>query len=494
MTFFRKSFQDVTKKEAALLALILVSLVLYSTSTLTTKPRLFFDEGLFIEQAHNFATSGILDTVVAPGAYSGIPHVANSSGISATLPLAALFKIFGFSIELARVYALLWMAVFLVAAYVFVRRYFGSIAAFGSVLLIATFAPFHANGRMAMGDIPGMTYLLISLLLLRTHLFLAGIFLGLCLVARPSVYAFAVIAVAAHQLYMHGKGSLRPLILLAAGTAIPVLLELIVYLPGPLTTAWWQATLLFLKKPTFGVATSHMESIINNLAAFAHETTLIYLLLLLATLAVAWWTRGRTAWDRGIVLFASLYGLLGFLYFLRSPGWFKYLLPLQLVLFLFLPAALTIIFERLQRFAPSVLRRVRPERLAIAAVILLAVVQSVQLRYFSDIYRAVDAQEVAMHLKARMVAEDTAAFIHASPVAMFFPVEQKYSFFVVNEELAVGKNPLDFSIRDLPTYIVMPREGLSEFSAAFDAAHMQFLADHYALETTYGRFNVYRLR
>src|SRR3990167_4605106 len=336
MTFFRRWFQNVTKGEAALLGLILISLVLYSTSTLTTKPRLFFDEGLFIEQAHNFAISGILDIAVAPGEYSGIPHVANSSGISATLPLSALFKAFGFSIELARTYA-------------FVRRYFGSIAGFGSVLLIATFAPFHANGRMAMGDIPGMTYLLISLLLLRTHVFLAGVFLGLCLVARPSVYAFAVLAVAAHQLYMYGKGALRPLILLAAGTAIPVMLELIVYLPGPLTISWWHSTLLFLKKPTFGIGASHLESFVNNLAAFMHETTLIYLLLLIATIAIAWWIRGRAVWDRGIVLFASLYGLLGFLYFLRSPGWFKYLLPLQLILFLFLPAALTVIAERLQR-------------------------------------------------------------------------------------------------------------------------------------------------
>ena len=494
MTFFRRWFQNVTKGEAALLGLILISLVLYSTSTLTTKPRLFFDEGLFIEQAHNFAISGILDIAVAPGEYSGIPHVANSSGISATLPLSALFKAFGFSIELARAYALLWMALFLVVAYAFVRRYFGSIAGFGSVLLIATFAPFHANGRMTMGDIPGMTYLLISLLLLRTHVFLAGVFLGLCLVARPSVYAFAVLAVAAHQLYMYGKGALRPLILLAAGTAIPVMLELIVYLPGPLTISWWHSTLLFLKKPTFGVGTSQIESFVNNLAAFMHEPTLIYLLLLIATIAIAWWIRGRAVWDRGIVLFASLYGLLGFLYFLRSPGWFKYLLPLQLVLFLFLPAALTVIAERLQRFAPLPFSRLRTATVATIIVVLLAGMQLVQLMYFSDIYHGTDAQDAASYLKEGMSEDDTIAFIHASQVAMFFPIERKYGFFVVNEDLTVGKNPLDFSIRDLPTYIVMPREGLTEFSAAFDEAHMQYLREEYSLEITYGRFNVYHLR
>ena len=494
MTSVRQWFANISKTELVLLALILISLALYSATTLTTKPRLFFDEGLFIEQAHNFALYGVLDIAVAPGEYSGIPHVANSSGISATLPLSALFKVFGFSLELARTYALVWMAFFIVAAYVFVRRYFGSIAGFGSLALIATFAPFHANGRMAMGDILGMTYLLISLLLLRTHVFLAGVFLGLCLVARPSVYAFAVLAVVAHQLYLYGKGALRPLILLAAGTAISVIFGLIVYLPGPLTTSWWHSTLLFLKEPTFGVGTSQIESIVNNLAAFVHETTLIYLLLLIATIAIAWWIRGRTVWDRGIVLFASSYGLLGFLYFLRSPGWFKYLLPLQLILFLFLPAALTVIAERLQRFAPLPFSRLRTATVATIIVVLLAGMQLVQLMYFSDIYHGTDAQNVASHLKERMSEDDTFAFIHASPVAMFFPVEQKYSFFVVNEDLAVGKNPLDFSIRDLPTYIVMPREGLTEFSAAFDEAHMQYLREEYSLEITYGRFNVYHVR
>ncbi|HEY4526922.1 MAG TPA: hypothetical protein VJK53_03705 [Candidatus Paceibacterota bacterium] len=476
------------------MGIVIAGLIAYSLLSLTTKPRLFFDEGLFIEQAHNFATYGVLDIAVTPGEYSGIPHVANSSGISATLPLAALFKVFGFSIELARTYALLWMAFFLVAAYAFACRYFGSIAGFGSMVLIATFAPFHTNGRMAMGDIPGMTYLLISLLLLRTHVFLAGVFLGLCLVARPSVYAFAVIAVAAHQLYVYGKGALRPLILLAAGTAIPVILELIVYLPGPLTTSWWHSTLLFLKKPTFGVGASQIESIVNNLAAFVHETTLIYLLLTVVTIVVAWLWRGRAMWDRGIVLFASLYGLLGFLYFLRSPGWFKYLLPLQLILFLFLPSALAIIIDRFQRFAPEIVSKISSAKIATVIVVLLVSMQVIQLTYFSDIYHGTDAQNVATYLKERMLENDTIAFIHASQVAMFFPAEKKYSFFVVNEDLAVGKNPLRFSQDELATFIVMPREGLSDFSSEFNEERVQVLEYEYELEATYGRFNVYQLR
>src|SRR3989344_3440772 len=117
MNALRNVLSHITKTEIVLLSLILLALCIYAASTLTTKPRLFFDEGFFIEEAHNFSEHGKLDIITAPNEYSGLPHIANSSGFSAMLPLAAVFKVFGFGVGQARAYAVFWMLAFLVVAY-----------------------------------------------------------------------------------------------------------------------------------------------------------------------------------------------------------------------------------------------------------------------------------------------------------------------------------------------------------------------------------------
>jgi hypothetical protein len=100
---------------------------------------------------------------------------------------------------------------------------------------------------------------------------------------------------------------------------------------------------------------------------------------------------------------------------------------------------------------------------------------------------------VAARLQHSVQPSETIAFIHAPQVSMFFDASQKYSFFVVNESLSVGNNPLDFGSAELPDFIVMPSEGLEGFSAAFDAPHMQRLRDEYRPMLSYGRFDVYGL-
>ena len=253
----------MTKKEVALLTIILGAIIIYSWSTLTTKPRLFFDEGFFIEEAHNFSERAKLDIITAPHEYSGLPHIANSSGFSATLPLAGVFKVFGFGLEQARSYALFWMIAFLAVAYIFVRKHFGIVSAFQSVLLLATFPPFHSNGRMLMGDIAGFTYLLVALLLLPRAIFPAGVFLGLCVVSRPSVYAVALIGTLAYLVYSYRKEALKPLLKLIGGVSISVVLSILLYLPHSLTPSFWRDSLLFLAKPTFGVTSTFTENLLQ---------------------------------------------------------------------------------------------------------------------------------------------------------------------------------------------------------------------------------------
>ena len=93
--------------------------VIFSVWHLTTAPRLWLDEAKNIELAESFATAGKLDIEIAPGIFTGAPHLLQSTGYPATLPLALFFKIFGFGLAQARIYMLLWILATLAILYLF---------------------------------------------------------------------------------------------------------------------------------------------------------------------------------------------------------------------------------------------------------------------------------------------------------------------------------------------------------------------------------------
>lgn len=480
--------------EILILIAVIAAVSAYSLATLTTKPRLSFDEGFVIESARNLSALGVHDIITAPNTFSGLPHIASSIGFSVTVPLAASFSVFGFSVELARVYALLWMLALLAILYVFARRYFGSWNAAEALLLFATFPPFHSNGRMVMGEIPGFAYLLISLLLLRHSVFAAGIFLGLSFVSRPSLYAFSVIAVVAQVIFEHRRHALRPLLALGGGTFLSVGASFALYYPSWLQSTWWHGTLSFLENPSFGATFSATENLTRNIASFTQEPTFIYFSFLIIAIIAAYALTGRHIWSKGLVLFSFVYGALVFGYFLKSPGWFKYLLPLQLLVFIFLPSSLEIIAQRTHRYLPLILQKIRPRVFATGAVAALVILQLVQLMFFADIYAGNDARETAAFVAGRSSPTAAVAFIHSPQVAMEISADRKYSFFAVNEELLVGGNPLEFEPDERAAYIVMPRDDLSTFSDQFNAARMRVLKEEYVLLASFGRFNVFVLR
>lgn len=479
------------------LGVAILFLVFYSLPNLTTKPRLSYDEGFFIEEAHNFEQFGVLDIITAPNTFSGLPHIASSSGFPGTLPLAIFFGLVGFGIEQARAYALLWMMLCLIAVYFLARREFGITSAIGTTLLIVTFPPFHNSGRMAMGDIPGFTYLLISLLLLARHSFSGGFFLGLAVISRPSVYAGAFVAKILQFLYSKGRRAIQPVFFVTLSVLISIFISLALYLPGSVTKEWWIKTFLFLRAPTFGLGNTPGHNFIQNVFGFFTEQTLIYFSLLFILIVIAYFFGGKRLWSKDFVVFTSIYGLFVLAYFMKSPGWLKYLLPVQLIIFFYLPSALLILAERFlvytRRFYfANFFSRVNAKRLASFAVGICVCLHLVQLFFFADIFKSSETQQTYSFLVSRE-STSTVAFIHTSAVAALFPSERKYSFNVVNETLFVGENPLGFSKDHLSTYIVMPDE-ISSFSRQFQGAYQETLNVYYSMVFHTGQLVVYRLK
>src|SRR3989344_2473257 len=144
------------------LGAVLLFILAYSLSTLTTKPAYWYDEAINVELSRTFSETGKLDLVIAPNTVSGKGATVGSTGYPVTLPLSAFFKLFGFGMAQARIYMLLWMSACILGFFFVAHRLWGSFVAYFGTLLFATFAPFYGNGRTVMGEVPGFLFFVLS--------------------------------------------------------------------------------------------------------------------------------------------------------------------------------------------------------------------------------------------------------------------------------------------------------------------------------------------
>jgi hypothetical protein len=286
--------------------------------------------------------------------------------------------------------------------------------------------------------------------------------------------------------------AVQDLFLIGCGVLFSAAISFLLYLPDSKTSLWWHDTALFFKNPLFGVDYSLKESIFRNLSSIFTEPTLIYFCFLTILIFVGYFFKGKRTWNKNITFFVFIYGIFAFLYFLKSPGWFKYLLPLQLFIFIYLPPALITIAESIAPYIHRKLIRVSPRAIASVMLVFLIAVQLAQLLFFAKIYSSNDVSEAKVFLETQQTSTSSIAFIHTPQLAMFFPADKKYSLMVVNEELSVGENPLYLPLQKLPTFIVLTNS-IRGFSTKLDDS-LAVLNERYSLIREVGRFNIFKLK
>ena len=255
--------------------LILFGVLALSFSTLTTKPQIWVDEAKSIELARNFMDFGKLNIQTAPGEFTGFPEILQSTGYPVTVPLAVFFKIFGYGLVQARIYMLVWMLAALSAVFMLGRRLFGDFSAIFAVLLIASFASFYDSGRTVVGEIPGFVFLLSGLYfwLDRNNYFFSGLFFGLSIVSKPSVFTWIIPTIVLILLFER-KDFLKKIFLTGFGMVPAALGWILLVLGNPFIKASWINILNFYRNPYQSVSLS--ENVISNLSRVLQSTTLIY--------------------------------------------------------------------------------------------------------------------------------------------------------------------------------------------------------------------------
>ena len=112
-------------------------------------------------------------------------------------------------------------------------------------------------------------------------------------------------------------------------------------------------TIRYFYTNPYGITTT--SYVATNLQSFIHTPTLLYFAVLLIGIGIARYciTRYTDADSHHLLLydFTIIYSILAFIYYLRSPGWLRYIIIAEFLILLILPHATSLLFSR---YAPSI--------------------------------------------------------------------------------------------------------------------------------------------
>lgn len=453
-------------------------MVIWSSGTLLTKPKLWIDEAMTINTARSFMTHGVLSPETAPNTFFQFPHLVQSTGYPLTLTLAGFFKVFGYGFYQARILMLLWIVAALSLVFFLAKKLFSREQACWSLLLISSFASFYANGRTAVGEIPGFAFLLAGFyfMLVRRRYFWAGIFWGLSVVTKPSVFGLVIPAIFLTFL-LERSGFFRKIVPLALGMMPAAVVWILLLVPRPFNGETWLSIAHFYKNP---YSSSIAGNVIRNLSGVFHSTTLIYFglffLLVLGARLLLKETRLSSLYT-----FTLVYSLLAFVYYLRSPGWLRYILIAELLILFILPP----VIGALTAYAKERLKKVSMNANTFANFILgfLVIVQIAQMFTIAKIFAGDNALRTAVYLEKNF-PDSAIGLLNAPELAILLNPSRVFLAVYLTGLPIIGENPLLLS--KPPAVIVSPTGN------PFAAEGRKILYERYGSSSVAGGYGIYK--
>ncbi|GEM_PF-1009019 len=457
----------LTREHVLFAGLVLFALY-FSLADFLVRPALWFDEGITIEIARNFSLYGHLDVLSAPHVFSGLPYLVGTNGYPLTIPLALVFKVFGLGLLQARIFMLFWLCATLIALYGVTKKLFGPPAALSATALTVTFASFYGNGLTATGEMPALFFFILGIWFLigRKDYFWTGIFWGLAMASKPGVFLLLAHTTVLYvllfdrerwfkKIFTAGLGFLPP-VLLWIGLAFPLTLEtfysVIAYLLNPIDIPFITEFLRGLPVHTYeGIvvsnATTATENVSANLRLLVTSSTLIYFTLLSALVVAGLYLgRAASAFRREALGLLFVYGSLVVFFFVRGPGWFRYLFGVEVLIFVLLYPALQELFSLIRgRLAKTWASGYVREWNLFAVIIVLGLFQLFQLYFLSDVPRSTKPLEAIAYVQELMTADThaTVGIYDAPALAAFTDPERTYHISQPHiGYLPLGESPL----------------------------------------------------
>lgn len=405
-------------------------------------PKYWWDESFTVEIARTFLEIRKIDITVAPRSPSNIAVALNANGFPLSLPLAGFFSLFGIGVLQARVFMLMLLITAVFVIFSVLKKFFDRESAILGGILVATFASFYANGRTATGDIPGFILMLLGLfyILKKEFYFTGGILLGLAAVTKTSLYHMVFPAITLVFIFLYGKHFWKGTIKVASGSILIGALWLLLLLPRPYNLADIYPAVDFYRNPIN--KPSLLDRFPASLTEILSQSTIIYFLILAGIIVLAYFkSREDDEAKRGFFLFAFFYALFQLVVFLRSPGWNRYLLGIELLTLILLYPALKNLLGK--------------QKYVIPAVLSLALLQGIHYFTFPDFFSnpGPEVAEVAINKELARNPLSTIGFVNHPMMASLVHGDRKYQLVRVGGNTYAGANPLDLPPEKMPTYM-----------------------------------------
>ena len=413
------------------------------TGTFVEFPKYWHDEAFALEQARTFLELGRLDFTVAPYKPSGMAIAMSANGPPLSIPLAGVFSLFGIGLLQARVYMLFWLVAVTIAVYLFLKKTFDTPSAVVGTLLMATFASFYANGRTATGDIPGLFFAVTALYFFvhKQQYAWRGIFFALAAVTKTSAFHMALPAAGIALLFFERNRFFLPAIRFGMGALLIICLWFLILLPYPYSFSEFTPLIEFYKNPTHKA--SLLEQFSGGIPSPLFSSTIGYFSVLASILLLAFFKNRRAIPDtqKRIYVFIAIYAVLQTIVFLRSPGWLRYLVPLEIFI-------LMLLFPALSTLASS-------KKISYALAGLLIGFQLTHYLFFSNILSRPDSTPHAVVLNQLLNENSgsTIGFVDNLMVSAFIPSSKKFHYIYLGGSTYAGAHPFTLPEEQWPDFM-----------------------------------------
>lgn len=436
------------------LPLVLLVVLGFGTWKLTESPAIWGDEGMIVELAVNLVRHGEMKMQLAPNLFAS--PAFTSTGFPVVFPVAASFAMFGVGILQARVVMVIFMLLCVGIFFLLAQKLHGTKIALLSSLLVATFPPFYGDGKNVLGEVPGMFFLFSFLFALhrlltttkyqRAMALVTGLSLGLCVVTKPIfLLLIPAVGLGAILFWKQRPRDLGVWLLLVLGGITPLFVW---FSTQFLATDSASDILGFYSNP---YQLENIQSVIlTNILRFARESTPLYLAIFFGIWAVSFLRRAWTKQVDAIETIAFLFTGAILAAYLRTPGWYRYFFPAQLVTFLFAPKALRDITDWVGARIPR--RQLIPTAL-LAVLILFQTYQVGFDSWVANTYKSHMTRDVVAY--ASTLDPNAHIFLHSVPELIPFLPSATYSQYIELEPEPIGTEQLEALTAGIPTILIM---------------------------------------
>lgn len=480
-------FKHLTKLNSLFLLAFIVASVLLFSRCLEYEPRIWMDEGVYLQMVKNLVTQGAYGLQTAPGVFA--PNNVITIGPPVIFILTLFMKILGSTLLAARVGMVFFGILFLIAAYALVSRSYGEKPALLSLLLLVLFNPLYNNGKIVSGEVPAMFFMALGLYFMfkledeknrNLNYFLVSLFLGL---ATTSKTIFALVIAAAFLVACAQRKkiyfSYKKLLYIIVGLAIPLILWLIIqvgHTPQDIAQSFIHNINVYGDKEKTSLIIAH------NILLFFKIDNPLYFLILLMIGTVGTILRAKSGQPKLIELTIITYGWLALFNFLRLDPWYRYFFPAQVLLILLLPVYLKELRDWI-RVKSGAVRIITDISLLIFLVVVVAL-HSFELYKKQHGACAPEATAIVKEAVENLAkTSNKIYFLDTTDPAFFMPHNQYYQYVNLTKVFGIGGDSLRAIKDSQADYVFIRKEFLEKDKKYLDA---------YDLDQDIGNFLIFK--